>query len=65
MELIKSIQYLKISLKLRYFFIFSHSLTPQTRNIECACAHVFQKRTWGGLIGAFAINRANTVFVLS
>ena len=51
--------------KIKVFFIFSQSLTPQTRNIGCPCAHVFQKRTCGALIGACAPNRANTVFVLS
>ena len=30
----------------------------------CACAHVFQKRHWRALIGACALNRANTVIFL-
>ena len=32
-----------------------------TRNLGCTCAHRFQKRTWGVLIGAGALNRTNTV----
>ena len=30
-------------------------------NLGCACAHIFQKRTWGVLIGAGALNRVNTI----
>ena len=31
------------------------------RTLGCACANVIQERTWGALIGACALNRANTV----
>ena len=33
-------------------------------NLVCPCAHVCQKRTWGALIGAGALNRANTIYVV-
>ena len=32
-----------------------------TGNLGYACVHVVQKRTWGALIGAGALNRADTV----
>ena len=40
------------------------SLTSNNGNLGCACAHIFQKRTWGALLGACVLNRANTVFAL-
>ena len=40
------------------------SLTSNNGNSGCACAHIFQKRTWGALLGACVLNRANTVFAL-
>ena len=33
----------------------------QHRKLGCTCAHVFQKKPRGALIGAGALNRANTV----
>ena len=55
-QLTKSIQCLKIKVNLT----FSGSLMSKTRNLGCACAHIFQKRTWGALTGAGALNRVNT-----
>ena len=40
------------------------SLTSHNGNLGCACAHIFQKRTWGTFLGACALNRANTVLAL-
>ena len=40
------------------------SLTSNKGNLGCACAHIFQKRTWGALLGACVLDRANTVFAL-
>ena len=51
MELTKIIQYLKIRLKLMQVLFFTGCLKTHTRNLGCACAHVFQK-TWCALIGA-------------
>ena len=62
MELTISIQYLKMRLNLREVLIFMGSLISHNGNIACACAHIFQKRTWGADFGACALNRANTVF---
>ena len=48
--------------KIKVSFDFSGSLTSQIIiDLGCVCAHVFQKRTWGVLIRAGALNRANTV----
>ena len=38
------------------------SLTYHNGNLGCACAHVFQKRLWGALIGAGVLNRASMVY---
>ena len=38
------------------------SLTSHNGNLGRSCAHIFQKRTWGALLGACALNRANTLF---
>ena len=42
------------------------SLTSHNGNLGCACAHIFQKRTWGAPLGACALYsaNANTVFAL-
>ena len=56
-QLTKSIQCLKIKVNLT----FSGSLMSKTGNLGCACAHIFQKRTWGALIGTSALNRVNTI----
>ena len=40
------------------------SLTSNNGNLGCACAHIFQERTLGALLGACVLNRANTVFAL-
>ena len=45
MDLTKSIQCLKIRLKLKYVLILTWSLTAHTGNLGWACAHIFQKRT--------------------
>ena len=50
--------------KIKEVLIFTGSLTSHTRNLGCACAHIFQKRTWGALIGTGVLNRANTEFQL-
>ena len=44
MELTKVVQYLKILYKIKVNLDFSRSLTSQTGNLECACAHIFKKR---------------------
>ena len=46
--------------KIKRILIFRVSNVPN-RKIECACAHIFQKRTWGALTGAGVLNRAITV----
>ena len=47
--------------KIKASFYFTWSLTSHTGNIGQACAHLFQRRFWDVLIGADALNRANTV----
>ena len=42
-------------------FDINGSLTSHTGNLGCTCAHIFKKKTWGALIGAGVLNRANTV----
>ena len=48
-------------IKVNVCFEFTGSLTSHTGSLGCACAHIFQKRTSGALIGAGALYRANTV----
>ena len=57
MKLTKPIQYLKIRLKSRQVLIFTGPLTP---NNKTKGALVQLPR--GALIGAYALNRANTVY---
>ena len=38
------------------------SVTSHNANLGCACAHIFQERTCGVLLGASALNRASTLF---
>ena len=44
------------------FDIFQVSAS-QTANL--GCAHIFQKRTWGALIGVGVLNRANMVHAVA
>ena len=44
-------------------FDFYVSATCHTRNLLCACAHLFQKRQLGELFGAGTLNRAYVVFI--
>ena len=65
---INSVYCMKIQQQLRYVLIFTGSLQSRLGNLGCACAlnFIFQKRTCGALIGAGALNRANTVlYILS
>ena len=38
-------------------------MTCHSRDLWCACAHIFQKRRFGELFGAGTLNRAYAVFI--
>ena len=38
-------------------------MTCHSRDLWCACAHIFQKRQLGELFGAAALNKAYAVFI--
>ena len=44
-------------------FDFYVSVTCHTRNLLCACPHLFQKKQLGELFGAGTLNRAYVVFI--
>ena len=44
-------------------FDFYVLMTCHSRDLWCACAHIFQKRQWEELFGAGTLNRAYAVFI--